>query len=117
MRHRKRTNTLNRNSSHRKALTANMLKSLIVHGRIETTPAKAKVIRPYAERLVTLAKKGTLADRRNAIAKLQLRYNSLTPKEARNAKNGDTSAYNDDRKVINILFDELASRFTARTGG
>ena len=67
MRHQKRTVKLNRNSSHRRALIANMLKALVEHGRIETTPAKAKELRRHADRLITLAKKNTLASRHQAL--------------------------------------------------
>ncbi len=117
MRHLKNTIKLNRTSSHRRCLFANMLKSLIVHGRIETTISKGMILKRYADQMVTLAKKGTLASRRKAIGELMIRFNTLTPKEARAAKNGDTSAYNDDRKVIDILFSEIGPRFTARNGG
>lgn len=96
---------------------ANMLKSLIVHGQIETTVPKAKALRRYADKMVTLAKGNTLADRRRAIAELMIRYNTLTPKQAREAKAGDTYAYNTDRQVIDILFGELGSRFASRNGG
>lgn len=117
MRHKKRTAKLGRNTSHRRCLMANMLKSLIYNGRLTTTLAKAKILRSYADRMVTLAKKDSLASRRKAIAELMIRYNSLTPKEQRRAKSGDTSAYNVDRQVIDILFNELGKRFTDRNGG
>jgi large subunit ribosomal protein L17 len=96
---------------------ANMLKSLISKERIVTTVAKAKALRRYAEKLITLAKKNTLAARRLATAQLMIRYNALTSKEQRKAKNGDKSAYNDDRLVISKLFDELGVRFAERQGG
>jgi large subunit ribosomal protein L17 len=96
---------------------ANMLKSLITHESIQTTVPKAKALRRYADRLITLAKKGTLAARRQAIAELMIRFNPLTPKEQRAAKEGDKSAYNDDRLVIAKLFDELSARFAQRKGG
>lgn len=96
---------------------ANMLKSLIEHGRITTTVAKAKVLRSYADRMITLAKKNTLASRRRVIADLMISYNPLTPKEARAAKDGNMEAYNTDRRVINKLFVELGPRFTERQGG
>jgi large subunit ribosomal protein L17 len=96
---------------------ANMLKSLVTHERIETTLAKAKVLKRYADKLITLAKKNTLAARRQAIAELMIRFNELTPKEARAARSGDTSAYNDDRLVIDKLFGELGQRFVQRAGG
>lgn len=117
MRHNKRTFKIGKDSAHRRALIANMLKSLVEHGSIETTVAKAKELRRHADRLITLAKKSTLAARRRAAAKLMVRYNKLTPKEAKAAKAGNTSAYNNDRKVVGKLFDELAPRFEGRAGG
>ena len=117
MRHKKDTCKLNRTSSHRRCMFANMLKSLIEHERIETTVPKAKALRRYADRMITLAKKNTLASRRQAIAQLMIRFNTLTPKEARAAREGDTKAYNTDRKVVDKLFSELGTRFTDRNGG
>ncbi|NGX39615.1 MAG: 50S ribosomal protein L17 [Chlamydiae bacterium] len=117
MRHRKNNFKLGRNSGHRRSLIANMLKSLIEHERIVTSTAKAKVLRRYADRMVTLAKKNSLASRRQAIGQMMVRFNSLTPKEARAAKEGDTSAYNTDRKVIQKLFNDLGPRFASREGG
>ncbi|MCB1115092.1 MAG: 50S ribosomal protein L17 [Chlamydiia bacterium] len=117
MRHQKRTVKLNRNGSHRRATFANMLKSLVEHGRLETTVPKAKELRRHADRLVTLAKKNTLASKRAAIAKLMVSYNALSSKETRAAKKGNTSSYNTDRKVIGKLFDELSGRYAARDGG
>ena len=117
MRHLNRTCKLNRTTSHRRCMFANMLKSLVTHERIETTVPKAKALRRYADRLITLAKKGTLAARRQAIGELMIRFNTLTPKEQRAAKQGDTSSFNDDRLVIGKLFDDLGSRFSERNGG
>jgi len=96
---------------------ANMLKSLIEHGRIQTTVAKAKILRRYADQMITLAKQNTLASRRRAIADLMISFNRLTPKEARQTKENKFNAYNTDRRVINKLFDELGPRFTQRQGG
>ncbi|MFT4552640.1 MAG: large subunit ribosomal protein L17 [Chlamydiales bacterium] len=117
MRHRKRTFKIASNCSHTRCLLANMLKSLITHERIETSVAKAKELRRYADSMITLAKKNTLASRRDAIGRLMIRFNSLSSKEARAARDGDTSAYNDDRLVISKLFDELGTRFVERQGG
>lgn len=117
MRHLNNTIKLNRTSSHRKAMFANMLKALIEHGRIETTVTKAKFLKRYADKMVTLAKTNTLASRRKAIAELQVRFNKLTPKEARKAKDGDKSAYNADRTVVEKLFNEIGPRFNSRQGG
>jgi large subunit ribosomal protein L17 len=96
---------------------ANMLKSLITEGRIETTLPKAKILKRYADKMVTLAKKNTLATRRKAIGELMIRFNSLTAKEARAAKGGDNSSYNTDRHVVNVLFSQIGPRFTEREGG
>ncbi len=117
MRHAKNTFKVGRNSSHRRSLVANMLKSLIEHERIETSLAKAKELRRHADRMITLAKKQSLASRRRAIARLMISYNPLTPKEARAAKKGDTKAYNTDRKVVDKLFTDLGPRFEKRQGG
>ncbi|GAB4185896.1 MAG: 50S ribosomal protein L17 [Simkaniaceae bacterium] len=117
MRHAKHTFKIGRTSSHRRCMIANMLKSLVEHERIETTVTKAKELRRHADRLITLAKKNTLATKRQAVAKMMINFNALSPKEARMAKQGETSFYNTDRKVINKLFGDLASRFAARNGG
>jgi large subunit ribosomal protein L17 len=93
MRHRKKGRKLNRTASHRRATLRNMATSLFRHGRIETTTAKAKELRPYAERLITLAKRGDLHARRLAATKIQ------------------------DRQVLGTLFDDLGPRFAERPGG
>lgn len=93
MRHRKKGRKLNRTASHRRATLRNMAASLFRHGRIETTTAKAKELRPYAERLITLGKRGDLHARRLASAKIR------------------------ERDVLHILFDELGPRYADRPGG
>ena len=70
MRHRVNTIKLGRTAEHRKAMLANQVCSLIEHGRIKTTLAKAKALRPFAERMLTLGKKGSLHNRRTAISYL-----------------------------------------------
>ena len=117
MRHGKRTFKVGRTGSHRRAMICNMVKDLIQNERIETTITKAKELRRHAEKLVTCAKKNTLASKRNAIANLRISFNPLTSKEARKAKNGDKSAYGKDRLVINKLFGELSERYKNRNGG
>jgi large subunit ribosomal protein L17 len=117
MRHQKRSAKLSRTTSHRRCLFANMLKALIFHEKIMTTVPKAKELRRFADRMVSLAKQNTLASRRRAVGELMIRYNSLTAKERREAKGGDTSSYNVDRKVIDKLFDVLGPRFQSREGG
>lgn len=117
MRHGKDTFKIGRTASHRRCMIANMLKSLIEHGRIETTERKAKELRRHADHMVTLAKKNTLASRRKAIAELMISYNALTPKEARAAKKGNTASHNTDRRAIGKLFTDLGPRFVGRNGG
>ncbi len=119
MRHAKKSAKLNCTTPHKRCLVANMLKSLIQEERIVTTPAKAKEVRRFADKMVTLAKKNTLASKRQAIAQLMIRYNALTPKQARKSKEeeGSTHAYNGDRLVINKLFNVLGPRFATRQGG
>ena len=117
MRHRKRSEKLGKTSSHREAMFANMTKSLVMNESIETTLPKAKVLRRYADRAITLAKGNNLSSRRALIAKLRVRFNALTPKEARAAKAGDKESYNDDRLVIEKLMSELGPRFKERQGG
>lgn len=117
MRHKKDTLKLGRTGSHNRSMFANMLKSLIEHGRIETTLAKAKHLRRYADKMITLAKKNSIHAKRKARAELMIRFNPLTSKEKRRAKEGDLSAYNTDRKIINKLFSELGEKYHTRNGG
>jgi len=85
---------LNRTSTHRKAMFANMAVALLKHEQIKTTLPKAKDLRRYVERLITLGKKGTLAARRQALSQLH-----------------------NDNTIAKKLFDELASRYEKREGG
>lgn len=117
MRHAKNTCKLGRTTSHRRCLMANMLKSLIEHGQIETTVAKAKELRRHADRMITLAKKNTLASKRLIRSRLMIRFNTLTPKQQRAAKNGDQSSFNGDRKVMGRLLNDLAPKYAERNGG
>jgi large subunit ribosomal protein L17 len=111
MRHSKNTAKLGMKSQHKRATMANMVCSLIKHKRITTTVARAKVARRLADQMVTLGKKGTLASRRLAAARLSVRGpGSDLDKEARTRwrKNND---------VIRILFEEIAPAFKDRAGG
>ncbi|AGW38545.1 50S ribosomal protein L17 [Chlamydia pecorum] len=117
MQHARKKFRVGRTSSHNRCMLANMLKSLIHLERVETTLPKAKELRRHADKMITLAKKNTLAARRLAIGRLMVRYNKLSPKEARQAKEGNTSCYNVDRVVIKKLFEELRTRFVERQGG
>lgn len=93
MRHQKKTLKLGRKAEHRKALLANQVCSLIEHQRIKTTLAKAKAVRPLAEKMVTLGKNGSIHARRTA-------FSALRHKDA-----------------VKKLFDEIAPRSTERNGG
>ncbi len=117
MRHGKHTFKVGRTGSHRRAMIANMLKSLVESERIETTVVKAKELRRHADRLITMAKKNTLAAKRNAISQMRVSFNPLTTKDARKAKAGDKGSYTKDRLVIDKLFGELRARFEGRKGG
>lgn len=93
MRHGKAGRKLNRTSSHRKAMFANMAASLIIHEQITTTVPKAKEIRPIVEKLVTLGKRGDLHARRQALSQIQ------------------------DKEAVKKLFDVIAARYATRNGG
>jgi large subunit ribosomal protein L17 len=93
MRHQSKGRQLSRTSEHRRALLRNMATSLFNHGGIETTVAKAKELRPYAEKLITLARRGDLHARRLAAQKVR------------------------ERAALSILFSEIGPRFAGRPGG
>lgn len=99
MRHRVAGKKLNRSMGHRAALRKNLMKALFVHGRIRTTEAKARAIRPEAEKLITLAKRG-LADQSYGVHARRLATARLS-----------------DKRVAKILFDEIAPRYEERPGG
>src|SRR6476620_1981529 len=93
MRHARTGKKLGRDSSHRKALYSNLTCSLIEHGRIRTTEAKAKAVKPFAEQMITLGRRGDLHSRRQAMAHLR------------------------SQEVVHKLFAEVAPRFAGRPGG
>ena len=94
MRHQKTRNKLSRDSAHRKSLLMNLSKELIEHERIKTTQAKAKAVKPEVEKLITLAKRGDLHARRQAL-----------------------SALGQDKFTVYKLFEEIAPRYSERPGG
>jgi large subunit ribosomal protein L17 len=93
MRHQRAGKKLGRDSAHRKAMYANLAGALIEHGRIKTTEAKAKAVKPLAEQMITLGKRGDLAARRHAISTLR------------------------SQDVVHVLFADVAPRFADRLGG
>jgi large subunit ribosomal protein L17 len=94
MRHQKTRNKLSRSSAHRKALLANLIKEVLEHERIKTSEAKAKAVKPELEKLITLARRGDLHARRQAL-----------------------SALGQDKFAVYRLFEEVAPRYTERPGG
>jgi large subunit ribosomal protein L17 len=94
MRHQKKRHKLSRDSAHRKALLANLSKEVIEHERIKTTQAKAKAVKPELEKLITLAKRGDLHARRQAL-----------------------SALGQDSSIVHQLFEVVAPRYATRDGG
>ena len=107
MRHRVAGRRLGRTKEHRLAMRRNMVASLFQHETISTTKQKAKEVRPFAEKLITLAKKGTLSARRQAIAMLGNR--DIIDHESGQAVRKGT--------VIGKLFSELGPRYLDRPGG
>jgi large subunit ribosomal protein L17 len=94
MRHAKKRNKLSRDAGHRKALIKNLCSQVVQHERIKTTEAKAKVVKPEVEKLITLAKRGDLHARRQAM-----------------------SALGQDKFTVHKLFEEIAPRYSQREGG
>jgi len=93
VRHQRSGKKLGRDSAHRKALYSNLAGALIEHGRIHTTEAKAKAVKPFAEKMITLGKRGDLHARRQALAALRSNH------------------------VVHQLFADVAPRFAERPGG
>jgi large subunit ribosomal protein L17 len=112
MRHRKAGRKLGRNGTHRLALYRNLALALFRHERIITTEAKAKAVRPFIEKLITLARKGTLHSRRLVLARLG------PPSKAEvHPPEKDDDPDTDDRTVITKLFSDIAPRYVNRPGG
>ena len=94
LRHRRSRHKLSRDAAHRRALLRNLSKELLEHERIQTSQAKAKAVKPEVERLITLAKRGDLHARRQAL-----------------------SALGQDKFTVHRLFEEVAPRYSERPGG
>ena len=94
MRHQKQRNKLSRDSAHRRALLRNLCREVIEHERIETSQAKAKAVKPKLEKLITLAKRGDMHARRQALSEL-----------------------GQDKFLVHKLFEEVAPRYAERPGG
>ncbi len=113
MRHRKKTIKLGRTSAHIGALLASLASNLIKRGRITTTISKAKVVRPFAEKLVTLAKCGDLAARRLVARRLKLHG----PGAELSADKKSRDQWHKQNDVLRKLFSEVAPTFKDRAGG
>ncbi len=94
MRHRKTRHKLSRDAAHRRSLLRNLCREVIQHERIKTSQAKAKAVKPEVEKLITLAKRGGLHARRQALSEL-----------------------GQDRFIVHKLFEEIAPRYAERPGG
>ena len=94
MRHRKTRHKLSRDAAHRRSLLRNLCREVIEHERIKTSQAKAKAVKPEVEKLITLAKRGDLHARRQALSEL-----------------------GQDRFMVHKLFEEIAPRYAERPGG
>ena len=112
MNHNKSYRKLGRRTDHRLAMLTNMTKSLLKEERIETTVTRAKELRKFVERMITLGKKGTLHDRRRAFA--FLRTSNVQEFELEDGK--ITEATFGDM-IIKKLFEEIAPRYAERNGG
>jgi len=115
MRHRRAGKQLSRTSSHRRALRRNMAASLLEHGAIRTTETKAKELRRFVERLITVARKGTLHARRQVIRALQVRR--AVDEDDRGYTERWIKKRSRGRTVVDVLFDEIAPRYANRPGG
>ena len=93
MRHRRSLRKLNRTSTHRKAMFSNMAASLLLHEQIKTTVPKAKELRWYVDKMITLGKRGTVHARRQAFSFLR------------------------DKKIVEKIFSEISERYKSRSGG
>jgi large subunit ribosomal protein L17 len=94
MRHQKQRNKLSRDTAHRRSLMRNLSRDVIQHERIKTSQAKAKAVKPRVEKLITLAKRGDLHARRQALSEL-----------------------GQDKFIVHKLFEEVAPRYAERPGG
>ncbi len=105
MRHRTFGKQLSRNTAHRRALRRNQAASLFQHGAIKTTETKAKQLRPFVERLITIARQNTLAARRRVISLL------------RDRDMVDNEGKLEDQSVVQKLFSDVAPKYADRPGG
>jgi len=106
--HRLKGRQLSRDTEHRLALRRNLIQSLFEHGAVRTTLPKAKEVQPLAERLITLARRGTLTDRRHVVAELN---------DRRLVDENQDFITEGNKTVVQKLFKEIAPKFVDRKGG
>ena len=116
MRHRVHGRRIGRDSSHRKALRKNLIADLICNEQVLTTEAKARMLRPAAERVITLAKRGLVAGEENPAAEVHARRLTAT-RVTKYRSHEDEDGYRSEIDVVQKLFGEIAPRYADRPGG
>jgi large subunit ribosomal protein L17 len=117
MRHRVYGRKLGRKTNHRKAMFRNMAVALFTHGQITTTVPKAKSLRPFVEKLITMAKKGDLHNRRRAISALGGDKNMMTAEDGDGIERNRFGELQKAPKIVKHLFEEIGPRYEDRNGG
>ncbi|MCA9938940.1 MAG: 50S ribosomal protein L17 [Anaerolineales bacterium] len=116
MRHKVHGRRLGRNTKQRKALRRNMVADLICYEKVITTEAKARMLRPLAEKMITLAKRGVIAGKENPASEVHARRLAAS-RLARFRTYEDEEGYYEDIDVVQKLFNEVAPRYLDRPGG
>ena len=116
MRHRVHGRRLNRDTAHRKALRKNMIADLICHEKIVTTEAKARTIRPAAEKMITLAKRGLTKGQNNPASEVHARRLAAARLPKYRTTEDEDGLY-EDVDVVKKLFNDIAPRYMERPGG
>ena len=116
MRHRVHGRRLSRDTAHRRALRKNMVADLFSHGQVTTTEAKARMLRPTAEKIITLAKRGLAKKEENPPSELHARR-QVAARLARMRTIEDEEGFAEEVDVLKKLFSEIAPRYADRPGG
>jgi large subunit ribosomal protein L17 len=116
MRHRVHGRRLSRDTAHRRALRKNMVADLFSHGQVTTTEAKARMLRPTAEKIITLAKRGLAKKEENPSSEVHARR-QVAARLARMRTIEDEDGFAEEVDVVKKLFAEIAPRYADRSGG
>jgi large subunit ribosomal protein L17 len=116
MRHRVHGRRLSRDTAHRRALRKNMVADLFSHGQVTTTEAKARMLRPTAEKIITLAKRGLAKKEENPSSEVHARR-QVAARLARMRTIEDEEGFAEEVDVVKKLFAEIAPRYADRSGG